>query len=154
MRPKLTGRSPIEKALARQHRARVERRYRELLSTAQIHAIQSDDPRAMVNAAGRVLYVVLGAAMAEGVSDEDPNVQALVAAVNAVHDQVDVEVIEQQVRDVVVYGLGVSVLMLEELDFETVVDSAVDLELKMTRQNVTIDDFRALVAPTVVRPPQ
>lgn len=152
MRPKLTGRSPIEKALARKRRAEVAERYRTTMLLADIKAMQADDAHGMVNAAGRVLFVTLGAAMAEGVSDEDPTVQHLIAAVNAIHDHLDSDAIEAAYRDCVTTGLGAAALMLEQLDHEAVVDAAVDLEAKMRVKHITIDDFRALVAPTVVRP--
>lgn len=151
MKPKLTGRSPIEKALDRKRRAEVADRYRTTMLLADIKAMQADDAHGMVNAAGRVLFVTLGAAMAEGVSDEDPTVQHLIAAVNAINDLVVDDTITDEVILSVRLGLHAASLMLEQLDHETVVDAAVDLEQKMTRQHITIDDFRALVVPTVVR---
>ena len=141
----------VERAALAKWRSMVAEDYRSILSTAEIQAMQSDHSANLVNTAGRVLFVVLGAAVAEGVDDADPHMQAVIAAVNAVHDQAGVETIEQAHRDAIVHGLGVSVQLLEVLEHDNVVDAACELELKMQRQHITIDDFRSLFQPNPPR---
>ncbi len=86
MKRRQPGLSLIERAL-------VERDWHQTAVTAQIQALYGDNSEGMVDAAGRVMYVVLGAALEEGVSHDLPEIRVIRGAVNAVHDQAGEEAI-------------------------------------------------------------
>lgn len=144
----------IERAAVARWRKEVETDYRAVLDVAAIRALQSNDSKAMVEAAGRVLYVVLGAAMQEGASDEDEAMLPIIDAVNAVFDQAGVDEITVGTRLRVHAGLDAAVAALEVLDFDAVVDAACMLEVKLSKQHIGIDDFRALVVAGPTRKPE
>ena len=75
-----SGTSPVERAL-------IAKEWHATAVRAQIHAILGDDSDEFVNAAGRVMWVVLGAAIREDVDHDIPEVRILRGACNALYDQ-------------------------------------------------------------------
>lgn len=101
----------------------------------------------MVHQAGKVLFVVLGAALTEEIPASDPNVRIIRGAVNALSDQAEVEEISPAHRTAICSGLDASVRMLEDLPYKAVVDAACDLELKLRNSAyVGTQDFLTLIA--------
>lgn len=133
------GLSLIERAL-------IARDWHASAVEAQIHALIGEDSNAVVNAAGRLLFVVLGAAMADGVSPDHEELGAVRGGVNAVHDQAGVPDIPDARRVEIVNGLHAATRLLPELTQRSVVASAIDLELKLRRGDIRLSDFEALIA--------
>jgi hypothetical protein len=74
-------------ALGLIERAIIEKQWHATSVRAQIHAILGDDSAQFVNVAGRVLYVVLGALIAEEVDPSHPDVRIVRGACNALYEQ-------------------------------------------------------------------
>ena len=74
-------------ALGLIERAIIEKQWHATSVRAQIHAILGDDSAEFVNAAGRVLYVMLGALIAEKVEPSIPDVRIVRGACNALYEQ-------------------------------------------------------------------
>lgn len=102
----MTGKHIKRQGVSLIERALVEREWHQTAIEAQIHALMGDSSHGMVNAAGRVLYVLLGAAAAEAVDPEQPEIVSILAAVEAVHDQVGEEEISPGRRETIVAGLA------------------------------------------------
>lgn len=138
MKRRQPGLSLIERAL-------VERDWHQIAVTAQIQALYGDNSEGMVDAAGRVMYVVLGAVMAEGVSHEQPEVRIIRGAVNAVHDQVGEEAIPAARRRSIVSGLQACERLIPALERRSLINAACDLKLRMKTQHIHLSDFLALI---------
>lgn len=139
MRQRRPGLSLIERAL-------IERDWRATAVSAQIHALIGDSSDGMVNAAGRVLFVVLGAAIAEEVDAEQPEIRVIRGAVNAVHEQAGEDDIPGTRRKSIESGLLAAERLVPHFARRSLVDAACDLELKLRRQHLHTDDFEALLA--------
>ena len=132
------GLNPIEKAV-------IANEWRHVALEAQMLALCGLDSDKLVNKAGRMLFVVLGACITEGVSHEDPNVRILRGAVNAVHDQAQEAVIPAARRQSIVIGLQTAAAMIPELDRKALVAAACDLAIKLRTGHVNTSDFYALL---------
>lgn len=139
MRQRRKGVSLIERAL-------IERDWRATAVSAQIHALIGDNSNGMVNAAGRVLFVVLGAAIAEEVDAEQPEIRVIRGAVNAVHEQAGEADIPAARRASIESGLLAAERLVPLFARRSLVDAACDLELKLRRQHLHTSDFEALLA--------
>ena len=133
------GLSLIERAL-------IERDWHATAVVAQIHALIGDDSDRMVGAAGRMLYVVLGAAIAEEVDPEQPEIRIIRGAVNAVHDQAGESDIPVTRRASIESGLLAAERLVPHFARRSLIDSACELELKLRRQHLHTSDFEALLA--------
>lgn len=131
------GLSLIERAL-------IEREWHQTAIEAQIHALMGDNSHGMVNAAGRVLFVILGAAAAEEVDPEMPEILSILAAVEAVHDQVDEEEITSGRRETIVAGLAAAEVLIPAFERRSLVNAAIDLAQKLSRQHIHRSDFPTL----------
>jgi hypothetical protein len=126
-------------------RALIERDWHSTAVSAQIHALYGDSSHGMVNAAGRVLYVILGAAITDGLDHEHPDIRIVRGAVNAVHDQVGEEEIPAARRASIVSGLEASERLIPLLQRRSLITAACDLKQKMKTSHVHLSDFHALI---------
>lgn len=108
----MTGKHIKRHGVSLIERALVEREWHQTAIEAQIHALMGDSSNGMVNAAGRVLFVLLGAAAAEAVDPEQPEIVSILAAVEAVHDQVGEEEISPGRRETIVAGLAAAEVLI------------------------------------------
>lgn len=143
-RKRTQGVSLIERAL-------IEREWHQTATLAQIHALTGDHSHGMVNAAGRVLFVILGAAAAEQVDPAQPEILSIFAAVEAVHDQAGEEDIPPGRREAIVAGLAAAELLIPAFERRSLVNAAIDLKRKMRRQHIHLSDFQAFF-PSEVQP--
>lgn len=125
-------------------RALIEKKWHATTVDAEILALIGDDSSRMVNAAGRVLYVVLGSAIAEDVDPEMVEFRIIRGAVNAVHDQAGEPEIPPARRQSIVRGLEACRDLIPLLERRTLVAAACELETKLKRQDVSLADFAAL----------
>jgi hypothetical protein len=126
-------------------RALIERDWHQTAVSAQIHALYSDNSQGMVEAAGQVLYVVLGAALTEGVDPEHEELQAVRTAVRAMHDQVGEPEISATRRASIVGGLEASERLIPALPRSSLIEVACDLKQKLKYKHLRLSDFDALV---------
>lgn len=133
------GLSLIERAL-------IERDWRAVAVSAHIHALIGDDSDHMVNGAGRVLYVVLGAAIAENVDADQAELRVIRGAVNAVHDQAGEADIPAARRASIESGLLAAERLIPAFERRSLINAACELELKLRAGHVNTSDFEALVA--------
>ena len=129
-------------------RALIEQRWRQTAIQAEIQAVMSDDSDRMVDAAGRVLFVVLGACMAEEADQDSPALHSLYDGVEAVHEQAEEPVIVAARRARIIAALETCAFLIPLFDRKSLVDSACDLALKMRRQHIRLSDFEPLMKPT------
>lgn len=127
-------------------RLQIAEKWRAAKVDAEIHAMLGEDADRLVNLAGRMLYVALGAARTEGIDAEDPDVRVLRGAVNAVHDQAGEADILEARRLSIRSGLEAVGRIVQRVPHRALVDSAVELELRLRRGNVMTTDFEALAA--------
>lgn len=126
-------------------RAVIEQRWRETLTDAQLHALIGDDSDNFVNAAGRVLFVILGACMEDVIDHDMPEVRIIRGAVNALYEQAGDARIEASRRRAIRAGLHACVDLMPILSRKSLIDAAVDLELRLHHEHVNWSDFTPLI---------
>ncbi|WP_416406511.1 hypothetical protein RCH27_08480 [Paracidovorax citrulli] len=126
-------------------RALIAHEWRANVATARIHALMGENPKALVNQAGRVFFVVLGAAMQQQLHEDQREIRIIRGAVNAVHDQAGVEPIDPMRRASILAGLETAVQLLAALPYPAIVQSACDLAAKLRRQDIRLEDLVLLV---------
>lgn len=132
------GLNLIEKAV-------IAHEWRHVALEAQLLALCGMDSGKLVNKAGKVLYVILGACVADGVSQDDPSVRIIRGAIGAVHDQAGESHIPAQRRQSIVIGLQTAAAMIPALDRKALVESACDLAVKLRTGHVHLSDFQAVL---------
>lgn len=133
------------KGLGMVERAVIAQQWRSSVSTARIHALIGDDSLELVQQAGRVFFVALGAAIIEKVPDDDVEVRIMRSCVNALHDQAGVTAIDPMRRNSIKAGLEAAVRLLDRLPYPSIVKSACDLHVKELNKGVWTSDFRELI---------
>lgn len=127
-------------------RAILAQRWHESAIEAQIHALIGNSARNMVNNAGRVLFVALGAAILENMTGDEPDIRIIRGAVNALDEQADQEEITEARRAAIQSGLEAAQRILAWIPRKSVVDAVVDLEGRLADGWIGTDDFKALTA--------
>jgi hypothetical protein len=114
--------------------------------SAQIHAMTGQDGPLLVNKAGRVMFVVLGAAIAVGIEASHPDMRILRASVNALHEQAGESVIDETRRASIASGLDAAERLNSLLPLDAIFRAACDMNAKMKRpEGVSLADFQALI---------
>ena len=134
-----TGMNPVARAV-------IAAKWSDTALNAQIHAYIGGDGQKLVNEAGRVLFVVLGAAMATGLDADMPDIKIVRGAVNAIFDQAGEAVIDELRRASIISGLHASARLLEDVPRKVLVDCACELHLKLRYGHVLMSDFEGLTA--------
>ena len=124
-------------------RALIEKQWHATAVRAQIHAILGDDSDQFVIAAGRVLYVVLGALMAEDIDHDLPEVRIVRGACNALYEQAGEPVIDPTRRASLRSGLEACDRLVGGLQRKSLIDAACDLELKLQTSHLDWAAFEA-----------
>ncbi|WP_431106651.1 hypothetical protein [Variovorax paradoxus] len=132
-------------ALGLIERAIVEKQWHATSVRAQIHAILGDDSAQFVNAAGRVLYVVLGALIAEEVEPSHPDVRIVRGACNELYEQAGEPVIAPARRASLRSGLEACDRLVGGLQRKSLTDAACELELKLRGSHLDWVAFERLL---------
>lgn len=130
--------SPVERAI-------LAAQWRQNVASAQIHSMIGDDSHAMVDKAGKVMFVILGAALIEKMQDDHPEIRIIRGAVNALHDQAGEPVIDPLRRASIKSGLEACARLLEVLPYPSVCKSACDLHHKLRNGDIAIAEFQELI---------
>lgn len=123
-------------------RAMLERQWHATAVRAQIHAILGDDGNEFVAAAGRILWVVLEAAITEQVDPELPEIRIVRGACNSLEEQAGVEAITTARRASIRAGLEACDRLIEALPRKALIDGACALHLRLNRGAVKWSDFQ------------
>ncbi len=126
-------------------RAIIDKEWRSTVTSGQITALMGDGSNEMVNGAGRVLFVVLGACIAEEVDTDLLELRIIRGACNAVYEQKDEPTITAARRASIVSGLDACNRLIEVLPRRALVDAACDLAVKMRTQHINWTDFVPLL---------
>lgn len=126
-------------------RAVIAAQWRQNVATARIHALMGENARELVNQAGRVFFVVLGAAIQQRLSADRLELRILRGAVNATHDQAGVEPIDPVRRASILAGLEAAAKMLHELPHPALVCAACVLAAKLKNSDVCMSGFQKLI---------
>lgn len=130
--------SPVERAI-------IVQQWRSTTTTAFIHCLIGENSHALVNQAGRVLFVILGAALAQGMRPDDPDIRVVRGAVNALHDQAGEPEIPESRRASIVSGLLACDRLRWQLDRKCINDAICDLALKLRGGDVRLEDFESII---------
>lgn len=98
-----------------------------------------------VRAAGRVLFVVLGALLIEQIDPDMVEVRIVRGACNALIDQAGEPRIDRQRRASIRAGLEAAGELLAVLPRKARVDAVIDLRDKLDRGDVWASDYQALL---------
>jgi hypothetical protein len=126
----------------------VRRDIASVLSSAQLHAWAGDTPPLLLNNAGRMVYVVLGAAAQMGVGTESPDIRILLGLGEALGDLATDGDIERH-RPAIQSGLLAAERLLPKMDAMAMLASAQELEfLLSTPQGMGTSDIHRLFPTT------
>lgn len=135
-----------EPKLSLLERAVIEKQWHSTTVTARIHTLIGNSSEGMVNAAGRVFFVVLGAAVAEHSDAEQVDIRIIRGAVNSVFDLAGQEDISDERRASIDSGLRAAERLVPTFARRSLTDSACELELKLRGHHVHMSDFAAVLA--------
>lgn len=126
-------------------RAVIEQQWHDVAVRAQIHALLGDDSDQFVNAAGRVLFVVLGALVAEEVDPDMPEVRIVRGACNALYEQAGETEIDAARRASIRSGLEACDRLVSALSRKALTDAACELGTRLRGDDVRWDAFECLL---------
>lgn len=112
---------------------------------AQIHALTGMDTRRLVNYAGKILWTAIDSAIRDGLDIEQPDMRIVRGGVNAVYDQFQREAVDESLRQPILSGLEAAERLLAQCKQKTIVQSVIDLDIRLRRGMVGIDDFQELI---------
>lgn len=112
--------------------------------TAQIQAIAGGDPDKIAHHAGRVIYVILGASLLDGLDQDLPDMRIIKGAAGALYDLAGADGVRDDLRVAVISGLNACGRMCELLSGKSMVDAACDLEISLKIGHLSWSHFRAL----------
>ncbi|GER16708.1 hypothetical protein VCH24_17150 [Variovorax boronicumulans] len=112
-------------------RAVIEKQVRETLTAAKAHAMSSEDSDEIVGEAGRMFYVVLGAAIADQLDPGMPEIHTLHAACDALYDQAGEDAVAADRRALISAGLRACEHLFGILDYDSVIAEALALHRRL-----------------------
>lgn len=128
--------NPVARALiaAQWHRTKLD---------ANIHAMMGDDSHNLVQSSGAVFFVVLGAANAQHMDPETPDMRILRGAVNAMAEQAGKPEVSDTHRAGILSGLQACQRIIPDLTQRNINDAAVALTAALAKPQgaVTFGDF-------------
>lgn len=109
--------------------------------TGRIHAMIGGDSDKLVHGAGSIFFVVLGAALTQGMSAEHADIRILRGATNALAQQAGQPTVDESLRPAIVSGLDACERLLDELSPKALAESAIDLALRLRQGAVNWQQF-------------
>ncbi|RZI54491.1 MAG: hypothetical protein EOP12_02645 [Pseudomonas sp.] len=126
-------------------RALIEKEWHQTVVDAQIHALYGDNPQGLVDAAGRVLFVVLEGAHIDGHDFDHDELQSVHEAIISMYDQVDEAVVCPSRRARIIGGLEAAELLFAVIQRSSLIQAACRLKEKLREKHIHLDDFEALI---------
>lgn len=136
---KPTGINPVLRAVLV---AKWERRAVE----AQIQALIGQDANKIADEVGRIVYVLLGAALLDGISEHDQDVAKVRYAASALYDLAGSEEVLDELRQAVLDGLDAGGRLCEVLSNKSMRDAAIDLHFMLQVGDLNWSAFESLGA--------
>ena len=133
------------KTIGMVERALIAQEWEANTDCAHINALMGESGNALVNRAGRTLYVVLGGALAAGMKPDELNIRIVRGACNALYDQADTDDITPERRTAIRRGLEASKELIPIIGRKHLVDAACQLKLMLKQRDVLMSDFHNLV---------
>lgn len=129
-------------------RTRIRADLDKLLNSADLHAWFGDAPARLVNDTGRLVYIVLGAAEAAGMSGEEPDIRIVLGMGEALGDlQADRDL--ERHRPSIRSGIEALRRLMPRLDVMDLAVSSIRLDQKLhTTQSMGTADLRAMFPTT------
>lgn len=112
---------------------------------AQIQVLMGSDARTLCNKAGRMFFVILGAAIAEGFDADDLDLRIVRGAVNAVYDIANLTEVPEASRAPINSGLEAVKRLASRMTTRSLADACFDLEAKLARGDVHMSEFTELL---------
>lgn len=141
-RPRIPRHNPVAAAMLR---ATILRHVKELQTTAELQAWSGSHTANLVNTAGRLVYIVLGAAAAAGFVETHPDIRICMGMGSALADLTSDGRVDLH-RPAIQSGLLAIGRILPALKAEALFDSAAQLDaLIKTGQALDTDGLRALI---------
>lgn len=138
--PAPRGPGIIEKAMA-------EKWVRELFASAKRLAQDGEDPRMLVNQAGKVFYLVLGAAVDDKLDADLPDMRILRGACNALSEQASESTVSDAHRGAMQSGLDACWRLMQVLNYDSVVNQGCFMQFVFrNRYALNWDHFQNLLA--------
>lgn len=126
-------------------RALIEREWHQKVIDAQIHALCGDNPQGLVDATGRVLFVILEAAAIDGYDFPQGEFQAINFAIVSMYDQVDNAQICLDHRARIICGLESAEKSMPLIRRNSIVQAACKLKEKLNRNHIHLTDFDEII---------
>jgi hypothetical protein len=123
-------------------RAVVAAKWSKAKVQVQLQAYLSNDGLEVVHQAGRIFFVVLMAFIANGMSDDHPDVRILRGAVNALEEQAEVEQVDAHRRNSLISGLNAAMRLVDEIPADLIISSALILEERLKHGHVYAAEYR------------
>jgi len=128
-------------------RALIAKTMRAEVVSAEIHALLGDDSDELVHKAGRILWIVLEAVVADGVDPEMLEVRIMRGACNAIYEQKGEARVTETRRASICSGLEAAERLFDVLPQRALTDAAVAMEVRLRNQNaVGWHEFEQLLA--------
>lgn len=112
--------------------------------TAQIHALIGGDPDKLASSAGRVIYVVLGASILDGLDAELPDLRILRGAAGALYDLAGAHSVSDHLRGALISGLEACARLCEVLTSKHLAGAACDLEFALKAGHLNWSAFEQM----------
>ncbi|RZI54392.1 MAG: hypothetical protein EOP12_03160 [Pseudomonas sp.] len=126
-------------------RAVIEKMWHQTIVDAQIHALYGDNPQSLVDAAGRVLYVILEAVSIDNYDLKQDDFQSMREAITSMYDQVDGSEICERHRSRIIDGLETAEQLVALIQRSSIIQSACNLKEKLHKEHIHLNDFDALI---------
>lgn len=134
-------------------RALIERDWHAGAVTAQIHALTGDSSAHMVNAAGRVLYVVLGAVRADVADQDHPDIDLVAAGGDAVFALVGATEVDPAQRAAIYDALLAAERLVPQLTRASLIRVACDMTLQLRAgRHIDTKAFEAVMGREINEP--
>lgn len=112
---------------------------------AQLQALIGSDARTLCNKAGKMFFVILGAAITEGLSPDEPDLRIVRGAVNAVYDIADLTELPESARAPINSGLDAVKRLAARMTTRALADACFDLQSKLASGDVHMSHFHELI---------
>jgi hypothetical protein len=108
---------------------------------AEIHVLMGGDSDKLVDGAGKIIFVVLGGALAQGIEEDDVDVRIVRGASEAMYEQAENPVIDEMRRKSLISGLWACNRLLERIDRQHIKSTAFLLAARLKLGHIRYSDF-------------
>lgn len=136
--------TPKRVQLHQVERAVIAEKWRKYALDGQLQVLLGEHTPTVINYCGRMVYVALACARRQGIASDDTDVRILRGATNALHDQVDCPVVQQERRGALISGVQAALRVIDRVGRSVMVEEALRMELLLRVQHISHSDFLEL----------